>query len=478
MQSVPLTVEPNIITVEPNIIKVESLDYLIELPDKNELPTYFNPIVYKRLNYDLNNLNVKELINHYLRFGIDEKRKYKIDLPLDFNPNIYKELNVDLVNMSDEDLKTHYIKYGFIENRRYMVSKKYYFFAELNANFENDYQNYEKESNMVYIIGCMFQEDIDKYYYDLITHYSAKKFKFINNKSLFDKINFKSTDLILIKNFLNIDITVEDILNKNFNGAFSVITIHDFVWLSGNNNMFTNLVHSAYLNPNLKLSNKLIEFFNRMNIIIHPSNFTYNIYSKYFDSQNFKLISHPDIISTNLTIKIIPKIENQIINIMIPSQFNIVKGAEYINKLMRKYKSYKNHIIKFHIIGDTFFNSIECSNCVNLPEYDENEFFDMIKKYNIHGLIYLNKLGETWSYCLTKGIISGLPIYYSLNGAYLERIINIDNYFGTNEAKLEADFANYLDYIISNHSSALNTNSYDDLIMIFPKTYDMIFKTN
>jgi hypothetical protein len=209
------------------------------------VPCDFNPIIYKRLNNDINNLNIKELINHYLQHGIDEKRKYKIELPLDFNPKIYRELNVDLVNISDEDLKTHYIKHGFIENRQYLKSNKYYLLTEQNADFENDYKSYETDQNMVYIIGCMFQEDIDKYYYDLITHYSAKKFRFITNKSLFEKINFKSKDVILIKNLLNIDISVGDIFNKTSNGAFTVITIHDFVCLSGNNNMFTSLVHSA-----------------------------------------------------------------------------------------------------------------------------------------------------------------------------------------------------------------------------------------
>ena len=91
---------------------------------------------------------------------------------------------------------------------------------------------------------------------------------------------------------------------------------------------------------------------------------------------------------------------------------------------------------------------------------------------------FINIKITKWLHCLTKGIISGLPIYYSLNGAYLERIINFDNYIGTIEMNFETDFAYYLDYIILNQSNEPNANSYDDLIMVFPKIYDMIFKTN
>jgi hypothetical protein len=456
--------------------------YMNEIPNniknKHKIPDDFNPIIYKRLNSDLINMNIKELLNHYLEYGINENREYKIDLPDNFNANTYKELNNDLIDLSEEELKLHYIKHGFIECRQYIKSKTYELFQLVNSDFEQNYEKYYTEANMVYIIGSINHGGgMAKYYYDLITHYESKKFRFINNKNLLNKINFKSTDIVLIKNLLDCDILLDDLVKKTFNDALLVLTIHDFIWLSGNYNMFTNLIHSSYLNQNTNVTKLLVEFFNKINMIIHSTNFTYNAYSKVIENKNFILINHPDIVNSTI-IKTIPKIENNTINLLVPSKYYILKGAEYINKLIRKYSTHKDHIIKFYLIGDTFFNSVECSNCINLPEYDENEFFNIIKKESIHGLIYLNKFGESWSYCLTKGLISGLPIYYSQNGSYSERMANIDHYFGTIESNYENDFAFYLDYIIKYQSETPNTNSYDNLIMVYPKIYDMIFKKN
>jgi hypothetical protein len=509
------------ITKAKSELKVNAFDHLIQdissnIKNNEKLPVDFNPVIYKRLNIDLKNLNIKELIKHYLEIGSVQNRKYKIDIPDNFDLNMYKKLNSDLLELSNEELKIHYIKHGFIESRQYIMSKQLAYIDNLNTslvtnlvtnlktdsvtnlktdsvtnsvtNLETDldYNKYYADKNMVYIIGNIYQGGgITKYYYDLIRKYQNKTFKYICSKKIFDTINFKSNDIILIKNILNTDISITDLNNKLYNGALLILTIHDFVWLCSNLNIFGNSVHFAYLNSDIKIETELLEFFNKINIIIHPSEFTYSIYSKFFDNTNFIIAHHPDIKLISPIKNIIPEIKNNTINLMVPSKYSIYKGAENINKLMRSYSSYLEYKINFYIIGDTFFNSLECPNCINLSEYEENEFFDLIVKYNIHGLIYLNKWGETWSYCLTKGIISGLPLYYTLNGSYLERINNIDNHFGTIERNYDTDFKYYLDYIIKNQTDPTNptdltnpTNLIDNIKMVYPKIYDIIFKTN
>ena len=46
----------------------------------------------------------------------------------------------------------------------------------------------------------------------------------------------------------------------------------------------------------------------------------------------------------------------------------------------------------------------------------------LISKYNIHGLLLLSKFGETWSYLLTKSLLTGLPLLYNNIGSHKYRI--------------------------------------------------------
>ena len=95
---------------------------------------------YLELNPDLNkNSTEYELKNHYLKYGIKEKRyyRYKDKLPYDFNWIEYLNLNYDLVgNIKDEKQAIiHYVKHGINENRIY----KY----KLNNNIKYDYKYYK-----------------------------------------------------------------------------------------------------------------------------------------------------------------------------------------------------------------------------------------------------------------------------------------------------------------------------------------------
>jgi hypothetical protein len=91
----------------------------------NNIPIDFNVSTYKKINEDLLNMTDDEAINHYLKYGIYENRKY-IDintLPIDFNVSTYKKINQDLVNMTDDEAINHYLKYGICENRKYIDIK-------------------------------------------------------------------------------------------------------------------------------------------------------------------------------------------------------------------------------------------------------------------------------------------------------------------------------------------------------------------
>ena len=225
------------------------------------------------------------------------------------------------------------------------------------------------------------------------------------------------------------------------------------------------------MNNDIQINDHMIKLFNKINLIIHPSSFTYDIYAKYFPTYNFIRCYHPDykyVKTVNCQ-----QIKNNTINIFNPSRYTICKGSDIIDRLINKYQTYKSYNIKFFIINK-YKNT---NNCIGLEEYNEFEFFDWLEKYNINGLTYINNWAETWSYSLTKGLMSCLPIIYTSNGSYIERVEQTDNHFKITDDNYFEIFENMLDYIINNQHMFCEKILYPNEIH-FPKLYDMIFRTD
>ena len=90
------------------------------IPPNKNIPEDFNPSTYKLLHLDLKDFSDKEAINHYIKYGKKEGRKYILDIiPKDFNPIVYRNINSDLHHLSEPELISHYIHYGIIEKRNY-----------------------------------------------------------------------------------------------------------------------------------------------------------------------------------------------------------------------------------------------------------------------------------------------------------------------------------------------------------------------
>ena len=77
-------------------------------------------------NYkDLRFFNYNQAYRHYLNYGINEGRIFNTNNLHDFDPLIYKNLHIDLENMSEEESKLHYIRYGKYEGRNYKLNNNY-----------------------------------------------------------------------------------------------------------------------------------------------------------------------------------------------------------------------------------------------------------------------------------------------------------------------------------------------------------------
>ena len=68
-----------------------------------------------------------ELKNHYIEIGYYKNYEYCIHLPNDFNPIIYKRLNINLININtDEELIKHYTNIGYFKKYPYKVIENLY----------------------------------------------------------------------------------------------------------------------------------------------------------------------------------------------------------------------------------------------------------------------------------------------------------------------------------------------------------------
>ena len=146
------------------------------------LPEDFNLISYKLLNNDLNQLDDKELVNHYLTKGINEGRLYKNyhKLPEDFDLNSYRILNNDLNKLNDTELVTHYLKKGINEGRLYKYNLPEDFDLNSYRILNNDLKNLnDKELVIHYLTKGANEERLYKYY--LPYDFNIDSYRFLNS---------------------------------------------------------------------------------------------------------------------------------------------------------------------------------------------------------------------------------------------------------------------------------------------------------
>ena len=475
----------------------------------NSLPNDYNWQEYVYLNPDLTGMTELDAYYHYTGYGKFENRKYKFDLPILFDWKEYIEINPELNHITNEfDAKKHYIDFGKLENRKYSLINKaqilnkkfdYISYVELNNDLnsfnkkdaiqhfihyginENRIYNYYSISR-VFIISNNNFGGTYKYVNDIIHNFKHIFFVILKDKNKLYDIDFKEGDIILVQQLLDVDILIEDILYiKNKFNIKLIISIHDTYWL--NTEITANFArdpyyyHGMYLEKNLIISEDVIKLFSECHKIIFPSKFIFNEYAKYFNSFNFIIIPHNDYkIYSN--IKNSPLIIDNQINIGVYHSFTAYKGSEAILSLIDNYQNYNNIKINFFITG------------YNIEYYSEDTFNELIEKYNIHGLLSLNKWGETYSYALTKYLNSGLPIFYNNFGSFKERVPSNSGYHVIaldkedeyiNRTKLFHRFEDFLNKIILNNKDEKYTffeNKFeinDDYNKIF---YESIYKKN
>ena len=333
----------------------------------------------------------------------------------------------------------------------------------------------------VYIISNIFGGGSVKYLDDLKKQYINVNFIHIKNKASILAIkNANPRDILFVQQLLWSDILPEHIINiKNKFSMQIVISVHDFCWFIQDdniNNPTNNVWEQGYLYNISQINSKIMQLFDTAAIVIHPSEFTQNHYSRFFPTHNCILQQHNDI-EIEYLIKQIPKVKNNTINIGNFQGFSPYKGKENVELLYKKYNNtkYKEYNINFMIVGK------------NIPAYDESNWFDEMIKHHFHCLLHLNKHGETYSYALSKSINSGLPILYNNIGAFKERIPNTTeedkrHYIKVIEYESKYDdkeilfkkFEEMMDYIIANNGTSDKLNK-NNVAVVYNDLYNYLF---
>jgi hypothetical protein len=279
---------------------------------------------------------------------------------------------------------------------------------------------------------------------------------FIKSKKELFTCNINSRTIIIIQSFLFTDLEVDMLIFMHKQTQCKILLpIHDWYWfIYPYLNKYDNLNHQLYL-YNFTVPAKTRELFSICDKIICPSTFVYDIiHNKFPTSTNIIMQEWLDYdykAYVNEQPNVPPTLLNNKINIGIFNTYITYKGKESIDYLVQTYPD-----VNFYIVGK------------NIPMYKETEFFSYIEKYNIHGLLYLNKWGETYCYSLTKGLMSGLPILYNNFGSFTERIPLMEKYIINcsketeyeNKTLLEINFKKLLEYI-STHQGVYIKKNYD-----------------
>jgi hypothetical protein len=362
-----------------------------------------------------------------------------------FNYIYYLKKHKDLRDMNINTYEmalNHWNTFGKIEQRY--------------INIEND--PYPFICN-IYIICPIKEGGSYKYISDIINYLEEykKNYIIIKNKEelYYMSVDFNNNDILIVQNLsrTNIDFTdIDKIMKINI-----ILPIHDFYFIYANNNN----IHKVPVKYNIKkITHNLLKI---AKYVIFPSKFMMDSFIKITGVyDNYKLIYHNDNINYHYE-HYIPRIYDMKINIGIITNINTIKGYSYYVKLCNINK-YKKYYIHYYLFGNVYNKERLESKFIHYEGiYNEDDIYEKLKNKNIHGLMFMNNYPEAYSYALTKGINSQLPILYTNIGAIGERLNNINNRFHiyTNVNS----FYNFMNYIIDNNGQNKKLNLKLNLII-------------
>jgi hypothetical protein len=156
------------------------------------------------------------------------------------------------------------------------------------------------------------------------------------------------------------------------------------------------------------------------------------------------------------------------------------KGLDLMEKLFQETRVHNRKKVQFFL--NSQYDNARYPDVFVRGGYDENDVYGKLDNDGIHGLLFLNRFPETYSYALTKGINSGRPLLYTNMGAVTERLVkeNDTKYIATDNADVLERFGLLLDYIEMHEGQMRRNNSavllkLSELPVVVPTFYNHLF---
>lgn len=292
-------------------------------------------------------------------------------------------------------------------------------------------------------------------------------------------------DILIFQYLLNTDFTFEDIVAMVHRHRLRlVVPIHDNYFL--NDDPVTDYqyhpslhIHEATMIPEDKR-----EVLEMANHIVFPSKFIQRIFLKHITLPSMTVVPHLDK-HAPFRIAIPPLHDAFCIGVITPPTY--YKGIDLLEKLYASWKEHRGTPINF-LVYSNYDASRFPGNVFEKGWYDEDDIYSKLGQDGVHGLLFLNRFPETYSYALTKGFNAGLPLLYTRMGAIEERVqehvaglgMNNDDlrnkaFFPVDDDKeLDDNFERMLDYIEANADSRDNV-AWQEPTTVVPHFYNALF---
>jgi len=460
------------------------------MKSKYLIPHDFDWKFYLEINKDLKCRNKEEAIEHYIKYGINEKRIYKKgliadEIPDDFDWKSYVEINKDLKCRNKKEAIDHYIKYGINEKRVY---KKEILMPELTI--KNDSKNIcFDDPNIVLHFTHNYGGGTDVYIKNLIYTYRnynniiinalSDDYVLINNiKYSINELIIKNIKILCLHNLLvNDTITQKHKINFKILNLISeipkskkIIFIHDYYLLFPET---PNPIKSNELIPTSYNINNTLNILNMFDKVIFNSKNCFTNYSKYLNNNiDNKIILNnvPDINYYNN--RIFPP-KKKSYNIGVIGNIGCEhKGRDLLDKISSLFidNNINNNII---VLGEY---NIPKKNIIITGKYENSNIFELIKKYDIDYFLFVSTFEETYSFTLSIALHTGLPIIYNNIGSYTERL-EYDNCFSFTESEY-FKIIESVKYIESKSCLTKNNITFPELNKNFPDLSDYLLVDN
>ena len=277
----------------------------------------------------------------------------------------------------------------------------------------------------------------------------------IDNNKIKEYLISNNIKFIFVHHLLYCD--YEHKINKNLIECIRTLNIpkffivHDFHLLYPDN---PNPIELNLKNPdnyNIEYCKYIFSLFDK---IFFNSNSCYNKYNKYLHVNNKIILKNvPDINTDNP--RIYKKINNRKCNIGILGHIcNEHKGKSLVESIFKMFEC--NDKYQFKVFGNYNLTS---NNVINFGIYSNDTIFNLIEKENIDCFLFVSRFAETYSFCLSIAIKTGLPIIYNNIGAYIDRLQSYNNCYPFDELDI-IKISNSLEYIINN-TIEYNENKYN-----------------